>query len=238
MPRLPQQPPSSSRAGASRSCKALSSRRLVSCYLDASASLLAMARLFSGLVRGMLYYSVYYSRSAKWAGAFGSEWRRLCRGSDVEESQQPEVQVGCGSIAPLALPVYAVASLHLPVLVLVPPNLLPVGCRRCLPLSHHFERSVASVSAACSRLHLPVKLMVTVRVLYDLGLPHPLFSFFGRTHNGACGYVWESGADWSTGHWYVMITFNSQAHRSSTCTVVVQYSLRGPCSVQGMYCTV
>jgi hypothetical protein len=31
--------------------------------------------------------------SAKWTGAFGSEWRRLCRGCDGEGSQQPEVQV-------------------------------------------------------------------------------------------------------------------------------------------------
>jgi hypothetical protein len=31
--------------------------------------------------------------SATWNGIFGSEWRRLCRGCDVEGSQQPEVQV-------------------------------------------------------------------------------------------------------------------------------------------------
>jgi hypothetical protein len=32
-----------------------------------------------------------------------SEWRRLCRGSDVEGSQQPEVQVDGSSGAPLRL---------------------------------------------------------------------------------------------------------------------------------------
>jgi hypothetical protein len=42
--------------------------------------------------------------SANWNGAFGSKWRRLCRGSDVEGSQpeQPVVQVDGSSSAPLS----------------------------------------------------------------------------------------------------------------------------------------
>jgi hypothetical protein len=48
--------------------------------------------------------------SAKWNGIFGSEWRRLCRGSDVEGSQQPEVQVDGSSGAPLPVSLNAAVS--------------------------------------------------------------------------------------------------------------------------------
>jgi hypothetical protein len=48
--------------------------------------------------------------SVKWTGTFGSEWRRLCRGSDGEGSQQPEVQVDGGSSAPLQVSLNAAVS--------------------------------------------------------------------------------------------------------------------------------